>query len=398
MTIWITGILKKMKTMIYDDFAIDLKPDYAFAQSKAYEVIQDSNQTKLPLSIKKIIKSYPNLHLQKYTVFAKKRHINLDEVFEVTNSEEGCLWMRNDGTYLILYNDTLDNPGRIRFTLAHELGHYILKHNEKTGKTILSRYSLSSEEYDLFEKEANYFAKRLLAPIPLVDLYVANWKKITATCIEFAFNTSYTVANYVLNDLNRRHRNTNILRDGHPIVNKFIDFINIDTRSQICKNCSSLHVSNHTFCTICGNNLFIKAQVDTYPHFNLERKKVMAYSKLKTDAEGRLAEDCPICGNDNVRDNFCSVCGIPIINKCSGMRKTDDNWNGGYEEDQPCSEILNGADRYCPKCGAESTFYFHHLLEDWGAPKKANTINVDLNIDPFDTIPNIDISDEDLPF
>lgn len=114
--------LKMMKTMIYDDFAIDLRPDYAFAQYKAYEVIEASNQTKLPLSIKKIIQSYPNLHLQKYTVFANKRHINLEEVFEITNSEEGCLWMRNDGTYIILYNDTLDNPGRIRFTLAHELG------------------------------------------------------------------------------------------------------------------------------------------------------------------------------------------------------------------------------------------------------------------------------------
>lgn len=125
----------------------------------------------------------------------------------------------------------------------------------------------------------------------------------------------------------------------------------------------------------------------------------MAYSKLKTDAEGRLAEDCPICGNDDVRNNFCSVCGIPVINKCSGMRKvSDEDWGDGYQQDQPCNEILAGADRYCSKCGAESTFYFHQLLKDWNTPKRVNTINVDLNIDPFSDIPNIDISDDDLPF
>lgn len=138
---------KKMQMMTYNQI---LKPDYAHAQAAAYDLVQNSNQAKLPISIKKLIRSLPNLHLQKYSVFAKKNKISVEEVYHFTNSEEGCLWMRSDGTYLVLYNDTIDNSGRVRFTLAHELGHYVLKHNERSGKTILSRYSLSDDEYDLF--------------------------------------------------------------------------------------------------------------------------------------------------------------------------------------------------------------------------------------------------------
>lgn len=221
----ITVTLKKMKMTIYN------QPNYANAQKLAYDLVIQSGQNLLPMSMKKLIRSFENLHIQKYTVFAKKQGLSMDDMYELVDSEEGCLWMRSDGTYLILYNDTITNSGRIRFTLAHELGHYILKHNEKTGKTILPRYSLSDVEYDIFEKEANYFAKRLLAPIPLVDLYIANWKKILPSCIEFAFDTSYTLANYVIKDLIKRRDNANIISEKHPMIDSFIDFVNIDTHS-----------------------------------------------------------------------------------------------------------------------------------------------------------------------
>ena len=53
--------------------------------------------------------------------------------------------------YELFFDDRTD-PRRVRFTLAHELGHIILKHRRE-------------EEWE--EKEADYFAVQLLAPDPV---------------------------------------------------------------------------------------------------------------------------------------------------------------------------------------------------------------------------------------
>lgn len=268
--------LKKMTMMTS---SLQVKPNYGLAQSVAYETVRTCNQKKLPLSIKKLIRSIPNLHIQKYSKFAEKRKLSLEETYEILDSEEGCLWMRNDGQYIILYNDAVDNNGRIRFTLAHELGHYLLKHNEKSKKTSLARYSLTNEEYDVFEKEANYFAKRLLAPIPLIDLYIASWSTIYPQNIEFAFNTSFTVANYIIKDLHRRQRIANIIKERHPLTENFADYINQDSTSQICEDCHSLQSITHSHCSYCGSRDFVKSTAENYDRYFLERKEIMIYSK-----------------------------------------------------------------------------------------------------------------------
>lgn len=54
---------------------------------------------------------------------------------------------------MILYNENCP-LGCIRFTIAHEIGHYVLKHRDE--------HDLSSE------REANCFARNLLCPIPVV--------------------------------------------------------------------------------------------------------------------------------------------------------------------------------------------------------------------------------------
>lgn len=369
--------LKKMMTMIYNS------PDYAYAQKSAYETIQNCNQTLLPLSLKKLIRSYSNLHIQKYSVFAKKKNITVNDVCQLLDSEEGCLWMRSDGSYIILYNDTIENTGRIRFTLAHELGHYILKHNEKTKKTMLTRYSLNGDEYDIFEKEANYFAKRLLAPIPLVDLYIANWKKINASCIEFVFDTSYTVANYVVNDLKTRYRNSSIIREGHPMVDNFINFINSDAGSQICTNCFYVQTKQNIFCPICSSKNFIQSNADNYSKFYLERRKNMEYSKIETN-ENCTPIKCPKCKYEYLADkfNYCPICSTYIHNVCLGGDRT--RFYEAYEEiitrslherhqESICKGNLDGDHRYCSKCGSPTSFNEQDLLPSWEEERKKDS-------------------------
>ena len=50
---------------------------------------------------------------------------------------------------LILYNDLIDNRGRVNFTIAHELGHVYLNHEEETPRS---------------QREADRFAAALLMP------------------------------------------------------------------------------------------------------------------------------------------------------------------------------------------------------------------------------------------
>lgn len=370
----------KMKKTTYK---ID-QPNYAKAQKKAYDVATSCNQEKLPLSVKKIIRSFRNLHLQKYTDFAKSRSLSMNEVFDILDSEDGCLWRRSDNVYIILYNDTKDNSGRIRFTLAHELGHYILKHHEKTDKTILSRYALSDKEYDVFEKEANYFAKRLLAPIPLIDLYTANWTSVTANSIGSIFQTSFEMANYIIDDLIKRKRNASIVREGHPMVDNFIDFINRDTNSQICTNCYSLQNKTNKFCITCGNQSLISSNPKDYVIFSIEREKSMKYSKITTDDQGTPLQ-CPKCEAEGINETFtfCPWCGSFFYNMCTG-----DNVHDYYDDasihlrvQQGCGNKLDGGFRYCPDCGSTTSYLEQQILTDWKTEYEAQKSRVNETLD-----------------
>lgn len=82
-------------------------------------------------------------------------------------SFEGAL-LANDGRtrWMLLYNETLTSKGRIRFTKAHELGHYIL-HRLQRGAFECSAADMlhwSQDDKDM-EAQADLFASYLLMPL-----------------------------------------------------------------------------------------------------------------------------------------------------------------------------------------------------------------------------------------
>ncbi|MBP5053745.1 ImmA/IrrE family metallo-endopeptidase [Pseudomonas chlororaphis] len=66
--------------------------------------------------------------------------------------------------WMLLYNNGLASPGRIRFTQAHELGHYILHRLKRDEFRCSSDDMLSWEEKNI-EAEADLFASFLLMPL-----------------------------------------------------------------------------------------------------------------------------------------------------------------------------------------------------------------------------------------
>lgn len=118
--------------------------------------------------------------------------------------------------YIILLNDAVQHTGRRRFTMAHEVGHILLGH-EQDGP----------EE----EREADVFAAQLLLPRILVEQLVLLWgNTLTAAELAELFGTSRQAAcrrlrtlstpvRYTESDYTLLQRYTGLLpRPDEPII------------------------------------------------------------------------------------------------------------------------------------------------------------------------------------
>lgn len=123
--------------------------DYDTAVFAAYAMRRKFDTSGLWFDVFLPISVLPRLSVCQYTSFCNLFHLSWDEFLEMIPSKDGFSFLRGD-EYLIVYNSSLDIPRtRQRFTIAHELGHYILSH---TGRT------------EAEEREADCFARNLLAP------------------------------------------------------------------------------------------------------------------------------------------------------------------------------------------------------------------------------------------
>ena len=72
--------------------------------------------------------------------------------------------MRRRGQHVVIGINEVHSPTRQRFTLAHELGHWLLNHGDTVVDTVERRDELSSQGINVNEMEANAFAAELLMP------------------------------------------------------------------------------------------------------------------------------------------------------------------------------------------------------------------------------------------
>lgn len=79
---------------------------------------------------------------------------------------EGGLFKTGEDRWTMLYNSKLSSPGRIRFTQAHELGHYLLHRLQREAFECTSEDMLDWSEHEKsIESEADKFASYLLMPL-----------------------------------------------------------------------------------------------------------------------------------------------------------------------------------------------------------------------------------------
>lgn len=135
---------------------------YTEIRDTVWRLILDMGITKLPVSISSVLKK---LCIELYTYQENEETIKRLRLDCLTQTSDGFTIVLND-RYIIFYDDT-QLPARIRFTLAHELGHIILESGfSRTAEGVVytTRNNEPNKKDNPEETAANMFAARLLAP------------------------------------------------------------------------------------------------------------------------------------------------------------------------------------------------------------------------------------------
>jgi len=130
------------------------------------------------------------------------RHLGLKIAYAELGEDVSGLLISKGDTSLIAVQ-AAEAPNRRRFTIAHEIGHFHLRHQFEPGEhvhvdhghAITPRNSRSSTGEDMKEIEANQFAASLLMPSKLVEarikaLHTASLRDYHVTLLANEFQVS----------------------------------------------------------------------------------------------------------------------------------------------------------------------------------------------------------------
>lgn len=75
------------------------------------------------------------------------------------------------------------------------------------------------------------------------------------------------------------------------------------------------------------------------------------------------AKTCLRCGSEFKKDQqYCTYCGSPVVNRCC---------DPGTILRDPCTNVCDSHDLFCPKCGSKTAFYKAGILS---APYEENKV------------------------
>ena len=334
--------------------AIPLKPRINRAQEIARGLLLAHKVSSFPVDVISIIKNTGICILKKYSKQAIKHNLPFEYFCENFGKDGATLYKAGKKKpYTILYNDLRQPFTRVRWTLAHELGHVILRHSEEFEETKLIRNGLTDESYKVLDDEADAFAAELLSPV--IVLIAAGWT-----------SKSDIMTHCLLSNDAAKYRSKSVLG-----VKKVKEFYFIHEQRlfksfynhiylNYCPECKIYFVSKEAkYCPICGANHLI---------WKKGEPNIMYYPGIKVD-ENSKAVKCPHCDNEEIleKGEYCIICGTMLVNKC--LRRAESE-NGYIEYYDGCGKLLPGNARYCPYCGGESSFFVNGLLSSWEAYQK----------------------------
>ncbi len=202
--------------------------NYAYINRKILEVYKNGNIISFPFNCEQILKEL-GYNLYKYSELSESKRNH-------------CLLVSDEALKLfdnIYYNDNMPKT-RVRFSLAHELGHIVLEHGD---------YLVPENE-----AEANYFASYLLAPrIAIHYARCENEKEVSRI-----FNMSNEAARYAFNDYLRWHRKIAIYKMSSLDKSLYEHFYDVDYKGFVynkkrCGYCEEpIYNSSEIICQKCN--------------------------------------------------------------------------------------------------------------------------------------------------
>lgn len=325
-----------------------IKVNHIKAEIIARKFLKSSYVAMFPLDFKYFRKLYNKTHqtqlaIKSFSWYMAKYKVDYEYMIKYAQSEDGCChYIKEEEKAIIIYNDFTKNSGRIRWTIAHEFGHLLLGHLNDDN-ALISRNNLSKIQYNVYELEANTFARELLAPMSLV-YYIYDCFGNNAD-IGSIFGLSHEAAQNILKKMFAWSRNGHDYSKDTCLYGQFHDFLH----ARYCDNCKAFFITdnkNKKFCHICGNKLSFGYG---------EYKNKMKYQDYNISKNYQLLE-CLQCENEDIDINnekyaYCHICGAPVINRC--LNNND------------CGEIVPANARFCPYCGTKTLFYEKGILKPW---------------------------------
>ena len=146
---------------------------YAFICNQVLQIYKDMSKIVFPIEPKELLTQMENCKVITYLSFAEQNQCTLDMVAKFCNSNSGCTkYDPQSDRYVVLFNSSTENNnviGRIRWTLAHELGHIVLKHLVNIAEPCIAEHNINNLSDPELEAEADHFAALLLCPMPRFD-------------------------------------------------------------------------------------------------------------------------------------------------------------------------------------------------------------------------------------
>ncbi len=152
------------------DNSIPSSPRYRYAIEEADKLLFEFDIDQFPIDPISIIKQLKNCYIFSWQKL--KKNTGIDDPLNLRkNKLEGrCVRFHeeNNDYYLIVYDKNVSNPNRIRWTIAHELGHIILGHLAY-DELLNNDGSFNENKYAVLEREAHQFAAELLSPAWVIE-------------------------------------------------------------------------------------------------------------------------------------------------------------------------------------------------------------------------------------
>jgi hypothetical protein len=298
-------------------YTLDKIPIYRlrFIDSKIKEFITSYSITEWPLDCVAIIQKIRDDKLLPlkldFTRHVDKKFDALSRYIEDNNIIQ-IVFNRNKIRYPFLCS----KHRRFNFTVAHELGHIMLKHLD------IPDLQKNTQEKALEDMEADEFAGRLLMPKDL--LYSCNFR--SAALVAKYFNVSISALWKRLNNLKR------------------LDFLK-KKGVPTCPVCGNTQFSMFAeYCGICGQSLDLGRDGILKVRYPVE---------LPVNNYNQVVE-CPICKTSRfMHVDKCTRCNTYIYNYCTGY------------SDNTCDHSNLSRSRFCEMCGKPTYYFKRGFLLPW---------------------------------